>query len=72
MVAFIWLYGAVDLVRFDIVFTQLTDEMFINYAYFHVFLALGLALFTFYLVIDLVKLIIYRRVVEYRALPPPD
>jgi TRAP-type C4-dicarboxylate transport system permease small subunit len=66
----IWLYGSMDLVYFDLKYTQLTDEMFVNYAYYHIPYALGMVIFTFYVVVDLAKLIIYRQVVEIRNVPP--
>ncbi|MFC1942513.1 TRAP transporter small permease [Chloroflexota bacterium] len=73
VLAGIWAYGAVSLVFFDIKFSQLTDEMFVNFAYFHAPFALAIVIFAFYIVNDLVRLISHgpiKEPVEANLLPP--
>lgn len=62
--AVIWAVGSIQLVFFDLKFSQLTGEMFVNFAYYHAPFALGLLLFAFYVIVDFVKLITRRQVKE--------
>jgi len=57
----IWAIGSVQLVQRDLKVGQLTGEMFINFAWYHVPFAVCMFIFVIYVVEDFVKLIMRRQ-----------
>ena len=53
----LWLLGSIQLLTSDILQGAITLEMEVSWVYYHIFLILGFALFTFYMIVELVKLI---------------
>ena len=53
----LWLLGSIQLLVSDILQGAITIEMEVSWVYYHIFLILGFALFTFYMIVELVKLI---------------